>query len=100
MGNSSPLVVIEKVEYITNNHVDTADIIFMLRRILRAVKQDTAAEQALIRENDELRQQLEGLLSGDVLAPEVQEKVNAIFVKIKQTSEALAKGISENQPTS
>ena len=99
MANSSPLVVIEKVEYITNNHVDTAEIIHTLHRILRAVKQDTAAEQALIRENDELRKQLEDILSGDVLPPEAQAKVNAIFEKVKKNTEELSKGISENQPS-
>jgi len=98
MANSSPLVVIEKVEYVTNNHVDTAEIIHTLHRIYRAVKQDTAAEQALIRENDELRQQLQDVLTGNVLPPEVQKKVDAIFEQSKKNSDALLKGIEENQP--
>lgn len=100
MERSSPLVVIEKVEYITNNHIDTGEILRMLNKVFRAVRQDTAAEQALIRENDELRKQLEDVLSGNVLPPEVQAKVNAIFEQSKKNSEALLKGIDENQPLS
>ena len=68
-------------------------------KILRAVKQDTAAEEALVKINDELRKQLEDVLSGDVLPPEVQKKVNLIFEQSKKNSEALLKGISENQPS-
>lgn len=98
MGNSSPLVVIEKVEYITNNHVDTAEIIQRLQRIFRAVRQDTAAEAALVAINDELRKQLEDVLSGDILPPIVQQKVNLIFEQAKKNSDALLKGIEENQP--
>lgn len=100
MERSSPLVVIEKVEYITNNHIDTGEILRMLNKVFRAVRQDTAAEQALIRENDELRKQLEDVLSGDVLPPEVQAKVNVIFEQSKKNSDALLKGIDENQPLS
>lgn len=42
-NNSSPLVVIQKVEYNTHNHVDTAEIIHYLKTIFKEV--DMAEER-------------------------------------------------------
>lgn len=98
MSNSTPLVVIEKVEINHINHVDIGEIIRKLDRIHRAVERDTAAEEALAKENENLHNQLEELLSGETLPPEVQAKVDAIFAQAKLNKEKLSKGIADNQP--
>lgn len=81
-----------------SNSGNTHLIIFKLNEILAAVKSDTAAERNLVMENERLRKELEALLSGAKLPPEVQKKVDAIFAQSKLNYEQLAKGISDNQP--
>jgi hypothetical protein len=100
----TPLVQIDKVEIINNNtyhnHIDTGELIHKLNRIYKAVVNDTAIEEALLEQNEELRNQVEALLTGETLPPAVQEKVNAIFDALKANKEKLKKGIEENQPKS
>jgi hypothetical protein len=98
----NPLVLIEKVEInnIYQNHVDTGEIIHKLNRIYRAVVNDTAIEEALLEQNEELRKQVEDLLTGETLPPQVQEKVNAIFAAAKAQKEKMKQAIVDNQPTS
>lgn len=92
---NSPLVVIEKVEY--TNHVDTAEILRQLHKIHRAVVSDTAVEEALIKENTDLRKELEDVLSGATLPPEVQQKINLIFEKVTASTAVMQKAITDNQ---
>lgn len=100
MEKSSPLVSIEKIEYHYHNHVDTEPIIHRLDRIFRAVKFDTSAEEALAAQNEDLRKQLQDILSGENLPPEVQKKIDAIFSASEAAKANLEKGISDNQPPS
>lgn len=69
---------------------------FKLDRILRAVKADTAAEEALAAQNEDLRKQLQDILSGANLPPEVQKKIDAIFAASEANKSQLEKGISDN----
>lgn len=96
----SPLVNIEKVEMngTYHNHFDDTEINHKLSRIYRAVINDTAAEEALSHYAETLEKQLQEVLSGDVLPPAVQEKVDAIFAASKAATVKLKKGVDENQP--
>lgn len=96
----SPLVNIEKVEIngSYHNHFDDTEIQRKLNRIYRAVLSDTAAEEALSHYVEILEKQLRDVLTGEVLPPAVQEKVDAIFAAIKADTSKLKKGIEDNQP--
>lgn len=96
----SPLVNIEKVEIngTYHNRFDDTEINYKLSRIYRAVISDTAAEEALSNYVEILEKQLRDVLTGEVLPPAVQEKVDAIFAATKADTAKLKKGIEENQP--
>lgn len=100
-NNNSPITIHQKVDYHNTyiNHVDTDQIIHRLDRILRAVKFDTAAEEALATQNEDLRKQLQDIFSGENLPPEIQKKIDAIFSASEASKANLEKGISDNQPT-
>jgi hypothetical protein len=96
----SPLVNIEKVEMggTYHNHFDDTEINHKLSRIYRAVINDTAAEEALSDYIDILEKQLRDVLSGDVLPPAVQEKVDAIFNASEADKTKLQDAILANTP--
>lgn len=92
----APIVQIDKIENNTYNHVDSAEIISRLKRIERKVVEDTEAEETLAAQNEELREQIEELLTGETLPPAVKEKLGATVLKIKQSREALTKAVEDN----
>lgn len=73
-------------------------VILMLIKILAAVKADTTAERNLVKQNIRLQKEINDLLSGQNLPPEVQKKVDAIFTQSQKNYHQLSKGISDNQP--
>lgn len=93
---NAPIVIHQHVEY--HSHIDTTEILQRLRRIERKVEQDTAAEETLSAQNEELREQLESLLTGETLPPAVAEKIAGLVTKIKSNTAILKKAVTDNTP--
>lgn len=83
--------------HLHNDDKKFEEVNIKLDKIYQAVISDTAVEEALIKENAELRKELEDVLSGATLPPEVQQKVNSIFEKVNANTQKLQKGITDNQ---
>lgn len=92
---NSPVVIHQHITY----QIDTGEIIHRLKRIERKVEQDTSAEETLAFINQELRDQLEALMTGENLPPAVTEKIKVMVEKIKAGNQALTKAVEDNQPS-
>lgn len=99
---SSPLIVIHKVDLNASyyNSFDSSEIMHKLSKIYRAVKEDTAVEEYLTTYNAELKKQIEDLLSGVTLPPEVQAKVDKIYEKLTAATKKQQDVLDENKSVS
>lgn len=109
----SPLIRIDKIEQHNSptSNIDISEILKTIHRlgdyinnglqdILHKMDDNSATDIAIIKENDYLKKQLQDILSGATLPPEIQKQIDEVFSKIQDNKTKIQKAIDDTNKKS
>lgn len=92
--SGSPIVHIERIE---NNYiVDNSEVLSKLDDLAKKLLTKDQAELAILKERDDLTKQLQDVLSGTTIPPNIQEKLNMIFDKFDSNRQKVKDTVANN----